>query len=150
LELGVTPWSVLGAGILTGKYSALGTSDTISDDVRLKGRTRGTGSLTDRNLAIADEVVRIAQELGRAPSQIALAWVRQQPGTIIPLIGARTADQLRTNLECLDVTLTEDHLHSLTEISSFEPGFPHDFLASDHIRKIVYSDVVDRIDARGI
>src|SRR5262249_28285511 len=59
----------------------------------------------------------------------ALAWLRAQGG-VIPILGARTADQLADNLTCLDVTLPPEALARLGQASHVARGFPHDFLAS--------------------
>ena len=137
LDLAVTPWSVLGAGTLTGKYSR---------GAQGEGRAREGAASDERNLAIADAVVEVAEEIGCAPSQVAVSWVRQQHGVIVPLIGARNLDQLRDNLGSLDVTLTAEQLARLDEVSRIEPGFPHDFLESDHIRDIVFGGTRESID----
>ncbi len=62
------------------------------------------------------------------PSQVAIAWVRQGEGNIIPLVGARTEAQLQENLEALRVTLDSAVLQRLDAASAIEPGFPHDML----------------------
>lgn len=78
--MSVLAWGPLAAGILTGKYNA----DT-AEDARLKP---DNPRLTETNLAIAQKVVTIAQQIGATPSQVALNWVRQQAPNIIPIIGA--------------------------------------------------------------
>lgn len=138
LDLGVTPWSVLGAGTLTGKYSR-GRSPG-------QGRAKEGAATVDRNLRIAEAVVAVAEEIGCSPSQVAIGWVRQQRGVIVPLVGARSLAQLEDNLGTLDVRLSEEQLARLEEVSRFEPGFPHDFLASDPIRDLVFGGTRDRID----
>ena len=59
----------------------------------------------------------VAREVERSPSQVALAWVRQQPGVIVPILGARTAAQLEDNLAALDLRLSEAHMARLAEAS---------------------------------
>ena len=120
LDLGVTPWDTLGSGVLTGKYNS---------DPELRGRAALRGRVRERDLGIAGEVVKLAQEIGRSPAQVALAWVRQGEGVIVPLVGARTRDQLDDNLGCLDLVLTPDQKVRLDDASAIELGFPHDFLA---------------------
>lgn len=120
LDLAVTPWDTLGSGILTGKYNR---------DPKSEGRAALRGRVGERDLAIAAEVVRTARDLGRTPAQVALAWVRRQPGVIVPLVGAKTAAQLEDNLGCLDLELDEASAARLDEASHIELGFPHDFLA---------------------
>ncbi|NNK48754.1 MAG: aldo/keto reductase, partial [Gemmatimonadetes bacterium] len=84
--------------------------------------------------------------IGCTASQVAVSWVRQQHGVIVPLVGARNLAQLEDNLGALDVTLDGEHLTRLDEVSRIEPGFPHDFLASDPIRDLVFGGTFDRID----
>ena len=119
LDLTVTPWDTLGSGILTGKYNR---------DATTSGRATIRGTVKDKQLAIAAEVIKVAEELGRTPAQVALNWVRQGPGVIVPLIGARTREQLDDNLQCLDFELAPETKARLDEASHIELGFPHDFL----------------------
>jgi aryl-alcohol dehydrogenase-like predicted oxidoreductase len=137
LDIAVTPWSVLGAGVLTGKYKP--------GDAGTGGRA-ARWDKTDRDLAIAAEVAAVADEIGRMPSQVAINWVRQQPGVIIPLIGAKTVTQLNANLGCLDFSLTADQMQQLSAASRIELGFPHDFLASNEVRDLVTSGMDGKLE----
>jgi aryl-alcohol dehydrogenase-like predicted oxidoreductase len=119
LDLTVTPWDTLGSGILTGKYNR---------DAGATGRATIRGRVGERPLGIAAEVVKLADELGRTPAQVALGWVRQGQGVIVPLVGARTREQLDDNLGCLDLELTPEAKRRLDEVSHIELGFPHEFL----------------------
>jgi aryl-alcohol dehydrogenase-like predicted oxidoreductase len=119
LDLTVTPWDTLGSGILTGKYNR---------DAATTGRAALRGTVKERQLAIAAEVVKVAAELGRTPAQVALAWVRQGSGVIVPLVGARTREQLDDNLGCLEFELDASAKARLDEASAIQLGFPHDFL----------------------
>ncbi len=129
--LTVTPWSPLGQGILTGKYN---------NAQKEEGARLSDGSsqrLTERSLSVAQTVVDVASEIGRTPSQVALAWLLAQGTDIIPIIGSRKAAQVKDNLACLEVTLGEAQLAKLAEASQIELGFPHDFLASPMLRGFV-------------
>jgi aryl-alcohol dehydrogenase-like predicted oxidoreductase len=119
LDLTVTPWDVLGSGILAGKYNANPAEG---------GRARLRGFVGERALGIAGEVIKVAQELGRSPAQVALNWVRQGKGVIVPLVGARTRAQLDDNLGCLEFALTSEVKQRLDDASKIELGFPHEFL----------------------
>ncbi len=133
LDLAVTPWDTLGSGILTGKYNA-------GKDGRLasaKGRASLRGLVKDRDLTIAAEVMKVAEKIGRTPAQVALAWVRQGEGVVIPLVGARTREQLDDNLGCLEFELDPSDKTALDEASRIELGFPHDFLAQFKTDKII-------------
>ena len=119
LDLTVTPWDTLGSGILTGKYNR---------DSGVGGRAALRGQIKEKHLSIAEVVVEVADELGRTPAQVALNWVREGHGVIVPLVGARTRAQLDDNLGCLDFELGAEHMRRLDDASRIELGFPHDFL----------------------
>ena len=126
-DMAVTPFQVLAEGVLAGKYNKRTETET--------GRIADSDLARDkRALSIADQVTRVAQEIGCTPSQVALSWVRKQPGVIIPIIGARNLAQMEDNLGCLTVTLTEEQMQRLDEASKINLGFPHDFLGSDNIK----------------
>jgi aryl-alcohol dehydrogenase-like predicted oxidoreductase len=128
LDLAVTPWDALGSGLLTGKYNR---------DADSQGRASLRGRVRERDLAIAAEVVKLAEKLGRTPAQVALNWVRQGQGVIVPLVGARTRDQLDDNLGCLDFELDPADKAALDRASYIELGFPHEFLAEFRSDRIV-------------
>lgn len=138
LDLAVTPWSVLGAGVLTGKYTRGAPPEA--------GRAKAGAATVERNLAIAQVVDAVADEVGCTSSQVALAWVRQRPGVIVPLVGARDLGQLRENLGALDVTLDAGQVARLDAVSAIEMGFPHDFTAQENIRDLIFAGTHDLID----
>ena len=142
LGVGVLAWSPLGGGVLTGKYGR----DPQNNASGTKRLSEGSAGLSERNLSIAAEVQRIAGEVGRSPSQVALNWIRQRNGTVIPVVGARKVSQVRDNLACLDFELTEDQIRRLDEASRIELGFPHDFLSTDTIRDLIYGDTYSSLD----
>jgi aryl-alcohol dehydrogenase-like predicted oxidoreductase len=133
--LAVTPWSPLGGGILSGKYNA---------NQGAEGRL--TNQADERALRIADGVRQIAHETGHTPAQVALAWLRAQPGTIIPIIGSRRVEQFQENLRCVDVHLTDDHVQQLSALSQPRLGFPHEFLISPYIRTLIHGSTFGQLD----
>jgi aryl-alcohol dehydrogenase-like predicted oxidoreductase len=144
LGLGVTAWSPLAGGVLTGKY-AEGTAAT---DARMNNEmTKAFQRSGDRVRDVVAAVQAVAREVGRSPAQVALAWLRQRPVPVIPIIGARRLEQFRDNLACLDLKLTESQLARLDAASRVELGFPHDFYALDMVKGIAYGGLFDRIDA---
>lgn len=134
LGLAVTPWGLLESGVLTGKYR------------RKSGEPRRNRSAGKRELAVGDAVVALAEEIGATAAQVAINWVRQQPGTIIPILGARTESQIEDDLGCLDVELTGEQLQRLSEASPIELGFPRSFLESDGVRGLIFGETYDLID----
>lgn len=142
LDIGVTAWSPLGGGVLTGKY---GKNKQLKDPSK-QGRLKpDSARLTDRNLTITEEVQGLADEIGRTSTQIAINWIRQQSGGIIPILGARKFEQLKENLDCLEFTLTSNQLQRLNESSKIKLGFPYDFLNSQSVRNILYGGTYDSI-----
>ena len=138
LDLAVTPWSILGAGVLTGKYTRGKAPE--------EGRAKAGAATVERNLVIARAVDQVADEVGCTSSQVAIAWVRQRTDLIIPLLGARSLNQLEDNLAALDVTLDAGQLARLDEASAIEMGFPHDFMAMENIRDLIYGGTYDQLD----
>jgi aryl-alcohol dehydrogenase-like predicted oxidoreductase len=143
LDLAVTPWGVIGGGVLTGKYSK--TRKRESPTHRYKEDAKSS-RLSGTSLATADEVLKIADEVGCPPAQVAINWVRQQPGLIIPIIGVRNEEQLVDNLKCVENPLPDEHLKRLDDASKIELGFPHEFLQQEHIKNLIYAGTYDLID----
>lgn len=144
LDLGVTAWSPLAGGLLTGKYSR---PDEEGEARRLEHpMLEGFSDIDQRKLTIVEAVQSVARDIGSTEAQVALAWLRQQQGVVIPIVGARTVSQLKDNLGCLDVTLSSEHLERLDEASRIELGFPHEFFTGDMVRQLVYGGMRDSID----
>jgi aryl-alcohol dehydrogenase-like predicted oxidoreductase len=152
LDIGVTAWSPLAGGVLSGKYNIQNKAD---EQKRYNANNPMSASfVNERNISIATEVQAIAKEINRTPSQIALNWIRQQQrehtgkeggGVIIPIIGARTEAQFNDNLGCLDFELTQDQLKRLDEKSTIELGFPHDFI-TEAAKIFLYGNTFSLID----
>ncbi|GLH71867.1 aldo/keto reductase [Geothrix limicola] len=123
--LGVTPWSPLKGGLLTGKYGR--NKQPQGEGRHLPGVSK---SLTDRNYAIIEAAEGVAQEYDTGVAQVALAWVLARPGVASPILGARTLAQLEGNLQSLDLPLSAEHLARLDAASAPAPIFPHGFLAN--------------------
>ncbi len=126
----------LASGVLTGKYNQ-----------GQGGGRAGLAQPSERDLAIAAEVVKLARARGCAPSQVALSWVRQQQGVTIPILGARTVAQVEENLQCLQVTLTGEELGQLDALSQIDLGYPHTYLQPQDPRNMAYGGLFDQIDA---
>lgn len=132
LGLGVSPYSPLGGGVLSGKYS-----DPDSSGSSRRSFNAGLGMVTERTLAIADVVREVASEVERTPAQVALAWNLRRPGVTAPVVGARTPEQLVGNLDALEVELTGEQVARLDEVSAVDLGYPHDLLGGEHIRAVM-------------
>jgi aryl-alcohol dehydrogenase-like predicted oxidoreductase len=140
-DIGVTAWSPLGMGVLTGKYGK--ESSSAPDSRRLDAPALSGFSYTsERNLAIAERVKSLSDKIEKKPSQVALSWLRQKG--VIPIVGARKLSQIRENLGCLELQLSEEQMNELDEVSQIELGFPHDFLQTE-ARGPLFGELFDRI-----
>ena len=102
--------------------------------------------LNEHNLKIAQETINVASEIGKSPAQVAINWVRQKSANLIPIIGARTVNQLNDNLAALEFTLSDEHMRRLNSISQVDLGFPHQFLSTDFIKDILYAGTYEKIE----
>jgi aryl-alcohol dehydrogenase-like predicted oxidoreductase len=123
--LGVTPWSPLKGGLLTGKYGR--NRQPQGEGRHVPGVSK---SLTDRNYDIIEAAESVAAELGTGVTQVALAWVSARPGVTSPILGARTLAQLEGNLQSMELELSAEHMARLDAASQPAPIFPHGFLAN--------------------
>jgi aryl-alcohol dehydrogenase-like predicted oxidoreductase len=122
LGLGVTAWSPLAGGVLSGKYTR---ADAVPD-----GGTRlAADSLSTRDHAVARVVQEVADELGATPSQVAIAWTMVRSRAVHPIVGARHAGQLRDNLAAAELVLPSEVVARLEQATEFTLGFPSDFIA---------------------
>ena len=142
LNLGLTAWSPLARGMLTGKYHGHGSSE----QGRMNNDTmKGLMPEKQRTERIVAAIKTVSDETGRSMAQIALAWLRYRPVPVIPIIGARKLSQLHDNLASFGLTLSADQLKALDEASQIELGFPHDIYAREMVRALVYGGLRDQI-----
>lgn len=126
LGLGTVAWSPLGGGLLTGKYRR-----------GEEGRATSFKSLihaedTAQRRAILDTLQTIAEETGANAGQVAIAWISALD--IIPILGARTSEQLEDNLAAANLKLSVDQIRRLDEVSSVALGFPNDVVTREPFR----------------
>ncbi|MDX2180549.1 MAG: aldo/keto reductase [Bryobacteraceae bacterium] len=141
--LGVTAWSPLAGGVLTGKYHGPDAATGRMDNDMLKDfRPDET-----RSQAIVAVVREISKATGRSMAQIALAWLRQRPVPVIPILGARKISQLQDNLASLDLELTGEQMRTLDQASRVDLGFPQELYRRELVRNLVYGGLRDRIVA---
>jgi aryl-alcohol dehydrogenase-like predicted oxidoreductase len=119
LGLGVTPWSPLKSGALSGKYTRRNAGQQKGD--------RGVfldSFLNEKTYAIVDELEAIAKAHDSTVARVALSWLQAQPGVTSTIIGARRLDQLEDNVKALDVKLSPDDLARLDALTKPTFGFP--------------------------
>ncbi|KOY87678.1 aldo/keto reductase [bacterium 336/3] len=135
--MAITPWSPLGAGMLTGKYN-----DGIDKEGRL---TESSRKINDKNRQIAKKVSEFAQKLGYSSAQVALNWLRQKDEQIMPIVGSRKVSQIEDCLGCLRFELPNEMMRELDAISEIELGFPHDFYSVPTVQEVIFGDNVKKI-----
>jgi aryl-alcohol dehydrogenase-like predicted oxidoreductase len=119
--LGITPWSPLSGGALSGKYTRANAGQREGD----------RGALLDVNektYDVVDELEIIAKAHDTSVASVALAWVHAKPGVTSIIIGARRMSQFEENIRALDVTLTAEELARLDAITEPTLGFPQSML----------------------
>ena len=136
LGMSVLAFDLLGGGALTGKFN----------------RPEGPGEPTrarqigETERAAADVVMRVAEEVGRTPSQVAIHWATRRAPNIIPIVGARRLSQLADNLGALDFELTAEQMDALTAVRPLPREYPHSFW-NDYIRRdLIYGRAVDNLN----
>ncbi|GGO91773.1 oxidoreductase [Nocardioides phosphati] len=115
LGLGVLPWSPLGRGVLTGKYRTGTPADSRAASAHFSGFVGAY--LNERSHRIVEAVCRAADGLGWSPIEVALTWVRDRPGVAAPIVGARTAAQLKAVLGTDELELPPAITDALDDVS---------------------------------
>ena len=124
LGLGVIPWSPLGRGLLSGKYTRQ-NAGKVEDSGRAPTLA---GLLTDKHYDIIDALREIAADLDTTVARVALAWVHARPGVCSTLVGARTLAQFEDNILALDLQLPAEQTATLDELTAPQLPFPLEFL----------------------
>jgi aryl-alcohol dehydrogenase-like predicted oxidoreductase len=119
-NVAIMPWSPLAGGFLSGKYTR---HNEKAGDSR-----RDIFDFPPVNKEKAYDIIDVLAEIGQAHNtsvaQIALAWVRQQPGITSTIIGAKRVDQLKDNIQSTEVHLSADELKKIDEISALPKEYP--------------------------
>lgn len=137
LGYGITAWSPLGMGLLSGKYHPSEAGHDAGGDGRLQLFKNGAlpaleDKFTPRNFAIVSEVEKAAKANGLSMAQVAIQWLARQPAIGSVILGARTLEQLDDNLAALDKPLPEETLRTLDAVSALPPQFPYSFFEPSH------------------
>lgn len=151
LGIGLTAWSPLANGLLTGKYR-VDEEGKITGDGRVT-KTWVTDNTVDATAAqtkrVLDALAAAASDLGRTPAQVALNWVTNRPGVVSTVIGARTEAQLRDNLAALDFELPEAIAARLEEAGRPPAQYPYSFFTDAFHDATVRSGLSIRREPRG-
>ncbi|KQT38192.1 aldo/keto reductase [Methylophilus sp. Leaf414] len=131
LGLGITTWSPLGGGFLTGKYR----------EHHMDTRLTKLGMLvhtekSEKETELLNMILSIADELGASPTHIAIAWLLDKAArsttSIIPILGPRTVEQLDATLGALDISLPPEMVARLDAASAVALGVPHEQINSSY------------------
>lgn len=129
LGLGITAWSPLAMGLLSGKYRAgSGEEGRLSQDAS----GGGLGLFTERNTRILTVLERIAGEMGRSMAQVALNWCVNRPGIAAAIVGASRLSQLDDNLAALDFTIPAEFRSELEGATAIDAPYPYALFADDY------------------
>jgi aryl-alcohol dehydrogenase-like predicted oxidoreductase len=133
LGLAVTPWGIVGAGVLTGKAA--------------EERRWPDDGVSERTESVVSVLRDVADEHGCTPAQAAIAWLvgRRDPPPLIPIVGARTEAQAAENLAALALRLDDEALTRLDEAGRPVLGFPRDFLESAGVRELIFGSTWERL-----
>ena len=119
-QVGLMVWSPLAGGLLSGKYKR--------DEEGPEGSRRVEFDFPpvnkDRAFDILDAMHPMAEKKGITVARLALAWLLHQPAVTTVIIGAKKMEQLEDNLAAVEVTLSEDELQQLNEVSQLPPEYP--------------------------
>jgi len=117
--MGLLPWSPLGGGWLSGKYKRdeRPTGATRLGDNPERGMEAYDRRGTERTWNTIDAVQKVAEDRGISMAEVALAWVTDRPAVTSTILGARTTEQLQTNLKAADLHLTDAENAALDEAS---------------------------------
>jgi aryl-alcohol dehydrogenase (NADP+) len=121
--LGLLPWSPLGGGWLSGKYrrDQRPTGATRLGEDPARGMEAWDRRGTDRTWRVIEAVQTVAEQLGVSMAEVALAWVTDRPGVTSTILGARTVEQLDTNLRAAQLRLSAEHIGVLDAASDPQP-----------------------------
>jgi aryl-alcohol dehydrogenase-like predicted oxidoreductase len=132
-NLGVAGAIPLGGSLLSAKH--VDESGAVADSAR---QSRVAARRTERVDAIVDTLRSLAAQLEVTPAALAIAWCLAAAPGCVPIVGARTVDQLKQNLDATKLTIPDSIQAQLGEVSNVSLGFPHEMLASARMREVMY------------
>lgn len=126
--MGLCPWGALGGGKF--KTAARREQDEKNGN---PGRKQATASEND--IAVSAVLERVAQRHNTLITSVALAYVMQKTPYVVPIVGGRTVEHLKGNIEGLAVVLTEKDIEDIEAAYPFEVGFPMNFLFDPPVKQ---------------
>ncbi len=138
--LGLCTWSPLAGGFLAGSYQRAAGSMASRTAAQGAGRYQAWPAfkpLTDAHWLTLDALRGVAAEAERPLAQVALAWVRAQPGITAPIVGARTVAHWQDHLAALSLTLSADQRQKLDAASALASVHPYNIF-SDEVQRLIF------------
>jgi aryl-alcohol dehydrogenase-like predicted oxidoreductase len=133
--MGITAWSPLAMGLLSGKYRAGGEGRLNRDNAE------GLGLFTERNIRIVAALSEASDAMGKSMAQIAINWVVTQPGIGAAIIGASRLAQLDDNLGALEFTIPDELRKKLDDVGAIQPTYPYSLFVPDYQAGILNTGV---------
>ncbi|GAB3914222.1 aldo/keto reductase [Microlunatus endophyticus] len=140
LGIGLTAWSPLGGGLLTGKYTRAG--DGVSGEGRIANPDAPSKPLTERDWAAVDALREAADTVGAPMAQVALAWALARPGITSLVTGASSVRQLESNLAATGLTLPAEVITTLNAATAPEPTAPYAMFTPQYQSWVINPGVV--------
>ncbi|KAF9064035.1 NADP-dependent oxidoreductase domain-containing protein [Rhodocollybia butyracea] len=126
LGLALAPWSVLAAGRLRSDEEEKRRKETGEKGRMMHG---SDWERTEAEVKVSHALEKVAKEIGaKSISAVAIAYVMQKTPYVFPIIGGRKVENLKANMEALDISLTEAHIKELESVVPFDVGFPTTFV----------------------
>ncbi len=150
-DMAITPWSPLAGGLLTGKFDRAAAAEAREGSRIDDGKW--PGGLTEEKLAVAEKASAVARNVGRTTAQVALRWMMQHPsGRVIPIMGARRLDQLKSNLGAAEFELSGEDMDTLNDAGGAPLPYPAGLLANPFMKRMIHGnmagDIVNHRDPR--
>ena len=125
LGIGITPWSPMAGGFLSGKYRQHESTGVGEGRLEIVKDNPAFNQFNDRNWRILDELIIVAKAISKSPAQVALNWVATQPGITSTIIGATKMKQLDDNLKSIEFEIPAELRKRLDDLSALEPVHPY-------------------------
>jgi len=146
LNIGLTAWSPLKGGVLSGKYHGTDAGKDTKEQGRMSSdMMKDFKPDEERADRIVGALKTVSGEVGRSVAQVALAWLRYRPVPVIPILGARKLSQLQDNLASFDLALSAEQVKKLDDASHIDLGFPYSMYEMGLVRNIAYGGMRDQI-----
>lgn len=127
-------WAPLAGGVLSGKHHRV-----LPSNVNSLRKERAANKRNEKVDEILDVLIDASSKIGVTPSQLSLKWLINTQKNFVPIIGARTSEQLAENMQALEINVDDEIINTLSHISNIEPGFPTNFLNSERTKNVMYA-----------